>query len=146
MRDLPPLHRSRSSVFYFFLLQLLFFWNVAYTIASIVLQGMKIYQFPTPKAAGDFSMVAPFLQFVFFLIQYFTSRLGNRSENFIVLIIALVFAVGYIMMEVYYLAWQPYEWAGELPLRVFALVLEVIAFLLTCVMLIFFAVRPTPVK
>lgn len=142
IRDrLPPTHKIRSSVFYYFLLQIMWLWNLIDTVVLIVLQSMKLYQFPAPQAARNFAMVAPFLLCLFYCIRLWMATPGNRSEKWLLLLLSLLFMIGCVLMDIYFIIWQPYLWKWEFPFHIVSIVFEVIYFLFTCLMIIVFLAK-----
>ena len=138
--NLPPTHKVRSNVFFYFILLLVIFWDFVATIISIVLQALKLYYFYAPTAPRNFSMIAPFLWFLICVIKFIASKLGNRSENITMMAIALVLIAGSIVMEVYFIIWQPYLWSWEFPIHIVSICLDGIIFVFGIVLIILFAV------
>ncbi|OHS97325.1 hypothetical protein TRFO_36528 [Tritrichomonas foetus] len=138
--NLPKTHRVRSNVFFYFLLCLTLFWDFVVTIISIVLQAFKLYYFFSPKSAGDFSMVAPFLWFFIAVIKYIVARDGNRSEHVLLMLCSLVLMAATIILEVYFILWQPYLWSWEAPLHYVSIALDALSAVFAIVLLIIFAV------
>ena len=139
--ELPPAHRVRSSVFYYFLLQLNQLWNIVNTIILIVLQGMKLYNYPMSKLDKEFQMVAPFLLFVLEFAKIQLAKPGNRSESFLFVIFGLILMIPCIIMDVYFLIWQPYVWSWEEPFHYVSIIFECIFFLFSIVMIIIFILK-----
>ncbi|KAK8884360.1 hypothetical protein M9Y10_043470 [Tritrichomonas musculus] len=138
--NLPPTHKVRSNVFFYFILILVIFWDFVMAVISIVLQALKLYYFYAPTAPRNFSMVAPFLWFFICVLKFIASKKGNRSENITVSCIALVLIVGSIIMEIYFILWQPYLWRWEFPLHIVSIVLDGIILIFLIVLIIIFAV------
>ena len=139
--ELPPAHRVRSSIFYYFLLQLNQLWNIVNTIILIVLQALKFYNYPASKVDREFQMVAPFLLFVLVYAKIALAKPGNRSESFLFIILAIIFMIPSIIMDVYFLVWQPYLWSWEEPFHYVSIVFECIFFLFSIVMIIIFILK-----
>lgn len=138
--SLPPTHKVRSNVFFYFILLLVILWDFVIAIISIVLQALKLYYFYAPTSPRNFSMVAPFLWFFICVLKFIASKYGNRSENITVTIFALVLIFGSVLMEIYFILWQPYLWSWEFPLHIVSIVLDGIIFIFAFVLLIIFAV------
>jgi type IV secretory pathway VirB2 component (pilin) len=136
--ELPQTHLSKSNVFYYLILSLMSVWNVICTIILVVLQSLKLYNFPVPRAAGDFSMCAPFLWFLDNLCKIWAGNAANRAEHVVVMIVCMVLTLGSILFEVYFLVWQPYVWAWESPLHIISICLDGIIMLFSALLLIFF--------
>ena len=141
MVELPQAHRIKSSILYFFILQINMFWNIVNTIVLIVLQSMKVHQYPASKVDREFSIVAPFLLFFLSYVKISLAKPGNRSENFILIIISLVLMVPCIIMDVYFLVWQPYCWSWESPFHYVSIGIEVIFFFFSIIMAIVFLLK-----
>lgn len=138
---LPQKHHYKSSIFYYFIILFFHFWNFFSTICLIVIQSLKLYYFPSPKAARDWSMVAPFLLFVINIIKLVCAKYGNRLENAIFTIVAGVLAIGSIFLNAYFIAWQIYVWYWELPIVIISIVLNCIFLVFTIILIIFFLIR-----
>ena len=139
--DSPVLHTVLSSVFYFFIIQLDWFWNIVDTIILAVIQAMKIYQFPATDFHRDFSMTAPFFLFVLCSIKLWCAKPGNRSESPLLMGFAIFFCITCIVMDIYFIVLQPYIWSWELPFHIVSLILEGIILLFSILMLIVFIVK-----
>ena len=139
-RTLPKTHNSRSSIIFYFLLCLTIFWDFVITIISIVLQALKLYNYPAPKSPNDFSMCAPFLWFLICYIKFQCGKHGNRSEHFGLMIAAIIFLIGSILFELYFIFWQPYLWSWEMPLHIVSIVLDGIAIIASIILMIIFIV------
>ena len=139
--ELPPAHRVRSSIFYYFVLQLNMLWNVVNTIILIVLQALKLYTYPASKLDREFQMVAPFLLFVLVCAKIAFAKPGNRSESFLFIILAIVFMIPSVVMDVYFLIWQPYVWSWEEPLHYVSIAFEGIFLIFSIVMIIIFILK-----
>jgi hypothetical protein len=139
--DLPPMHPSKSVVFIQFWFNLAALWNVVCTIILIVLQSLKLYNFPAPPAPRDFSMCAPFLWFLLNTWKVWAGKSGNRSEHLIMVISSICAAVGAILFEVYFLIWQPYLWYWEAPLHITSFVVEGITIVALVALVIRFAIN-----
>ncbi|OHT01973.1 hypothetical protein TRFO_31049 [Tritrichomonas foetus] len=139
--QLPPWHHYKSNVLYYFLILLFHFWNFASTIVLIVIQALKIYYFPAPKAAKEFSMVAPFFWFVVNVIKLQCAKYGNRSEHLLLTIIATVLSVGSILIGVYFLVWQIYVWRWEPPFIYISIGFDCVLIVFSIILIILFAVK-----
>lgn len=137
---LPPQHRIKSNVFYYFAILLNQFWNIVATIVFVVFQSLKLYYYPMTKGRHDFTMCAPFLWFAFNIIKSTSAKYGNRSENSPLIIVALLFGIGCILMEVYFLVWQPYLFRWESPFHFVSIIIDAIVFLFSIVMMIMFVI------
>lgn len=138
--SLPPTHKVRSNVFFYFILLLVILWDFVIACISVVLQALKLYNFYAPVTPRNFSMVAPFFWFLICVFKFIAAKNGNKSENISVTIVALVLIVGSILMEVYFMVWQPYLWKWEFPLHCVSVALDGIIFIFALVLLIIFAV------
>lgn len=134
-------HRIRSSVYYYFFVQLNWLWVWINTIILIVLQSLKIYQFPAPNSAANFSIIAPFILFILEWTKLGFAKPGNTSEYTLYLFIALLVLIVCVLLEVYFVIWQPYLWSWELPLHIISFVFEGILFIFTILMLMVFMRR-----
>lgn len=139
--ELPPTHPVKSNVFYFFWIVVAHLWNIVCTIILVVLFSLKHYYFPMTKAAADFCMVSPFLWFVVNLIKLQVGRFGNRSEHIPMMICALVLGICCILLEVYFLIWQPYLWSWEAPFHYVSICVDAIFVTFSLVLLIIFAIK-----
>ena len=139
--ELPPSHRIRSSVFYYFLLQFNQLWNIVLTIILIVLQAIKLHSYPAGKVDREFQMVAPFLLFFLVFVRISLAKPGNRSESFVFILLSFIFMIPSIIMDVYFITWQPYVWSWELPLHIISLILEGIFFLFSIILVIVFLLK-----
>ena len=138
--NLPTTHKVRSNVFFYFLLILAMVWEFVITVIIVVLQALKLYYFQAPKSDFDFSMCAPFLWFVILVIRFVLARNGNRSEHVLLMVFSLIVTVAAIIMEVYFLIWQPYLWSWEAPLHYVSIVFDAIIAIFAIVLLIIFAI------
>jgi hypothetical protein len=140
--ELPPTHPSRSNVFYFFWLTFASFWNFVCSVIVIVLQSLKLYHFPAPPSARDFSMCAPFLVFFLNLGKIRAGKIANRSEHVVLMVFALIAAIGALLFDVYFLIWQPYVWTWEAPFHYVSIVVDAICILGSIILVILFAMSP----
>ena len=138
--NLPTTHKVRSNVFFYFLLILAMVWEFVITVIIVVLQALKLYYFQAPKSDFDFSMCAPFLWFVILVIRFVLARNGNRSEHVLLMVFSLIVTVAAIIMEVYFLIWQPYLWSWEAPLHYVSIIFDAIIAIFAIVLLIIFAI------
>jgi hypothetical protein len=136
--ELPETHLSKSNVFYYLILSLMSVWNVVCTIILIVLQSLKLHNFPNTTGDGNFSMCAPFLWFQDNLAKVWAGKASNRAEHFPMMIVCMVLTLGSILFEVYFIVWQPYLWAWEMPLHVISICFDVVIMIFSALLLIFF--------
>lgn len=139
--ELPPKHRYKSHIFYYFCILFGHFWNLLSTIFLVVFQSLKLYYFPAPKIDREFSMVAPFLLFAINFTKFIFAKYGNRSEHLISIIIATVLIVVSIFLNIYFIAWQVYVWSWELPIVIISLIFNILFLIYTIIIIIFFAVK-----
>jgi hypothetical protein len=139
--ELPATHPSKSVVFFHFWFNLVLLWSIVCTVILIVLQALKIYNFPAPPAHRDFSMCAPFLWFLLAIWKVLAGKAGNRSEHLLITVTALVAAIGAILFEVYFLIWQPYLWYWEQPLHITSIVFDGITIIFLIILIILFAMK-----
>ena len=137
--QLPPWHQIKSNVLFYFYTILCHLWNIIVTIFIIVLQAKKLYFFYAPASHENFSMVSPFLFFIINLIKLVLGKYGNRSENIPFLVAGIVFSIGSILMEVYFLIWQPYLWSYEAILHYISIVFDGIFIIFSIILIIIFA-------
>ena len=102
---------------------------------------MKLYNYPMSKLDKEFQMVAPFLLFVLEFAKIQLAKPGNRSESFLFVIFGLILMIPCIIMDVYFLIWQPYVWSWEEPFHYVSIVFECIFFLFSIVMIIIFILK-----
>jgi hypothetical protein len=136
--EVPQTHLSKSNVFYYLILSLTSVWSVVCTNILIVLQSLKLYNFPVTAGDGNFSMCAPFLWFLINVCKIWAGKAANRAEHFLVMILCMVMALGSILFEIYFIIWQPYVWDWELPLHIISICLDGVIMLFSALLLIFF--------
>jgi hypothetical protein len=139
--ELPALHPSKSVVLFHFWFTVASLWNVVCTVILIVFQSLKLYNFPAPPAARDFSMCAPFIWFLINVLKVWAAKSGNRSEHVPITIGAIVAAVASILFEVYFLVWQPYLWFWEQGVHITSIVVDVITIVTLIILVIVFAMN-----
>jgi hypothetical protein len=137
----PVKHNMLSSIFYFFLLQFNWIWNIVNTVIIAIIQAMKIYQFPLKDVHRDFLMTTPFVLFVLCAIKIGFAKSGNRGESALYMAFAIFFTLTCIAMDVYLIAFQPYLWGWELPFHIISIIIEGIIFLFSVLMLIVFIAK-----
>ena len=131
-------HRTRSSIYYHFTLLLAHCWNIVCTILLIGIQFTKMFLFPQKRSDMLFSVIAPFLWFVFNIIKLYLLTRGNQSENIVFLLLGLLFCIFTIILQVYFVIWQFYLWSWELPLHVISFVLDGVLFSLGFMLILIF--------
>ncbi|KAK8891263.1 hypothetical protein M9Y10_028470 [Tritrichomonas musculus] len=136
--ELPPMHHIKSNVFYYFVILLEHVWNFASAICLIIIQSFKLYYFPGPKSARNFSIVAPFLLFFINFIKLLCAKYGNRSENLIFTIASAALYIGSVFLNVYFIVWQIYIWYWELPIVMVSMILDFLLFVFTIILIIVF--------
>lgn len=139
--QLPAFHIIKSNIFYYFIIMISHLWNVVCTIILIVLQSLKLYHFPGPTAARNFSMVAPFLWFIINIIKLQLGKLGNQSENLPLIIATLVLTIGSIFFGLYFILWQLYVWSWELPIIIVSMIFDGILLIFSIILIIMFAIK-----
>lgn len=139
--QLPPTHPVRSNVFYHFWLSIAQAWNFIGTCILVVIFALKHYNFPMTKSAADWCMISPFFWFVLNLIKISVGKMGNKSEHVIVMAIAIILGIVCVIMEIYFLAWQPYLWCWESPLHYVSLVIDGVMVVFSIVLVVLFAIN-----
>ena len=137
----PVKHNVLSSIFYFFLVQFNWVWNVIDTVIIAIIQAQKIYQFPMKDVYRDFLMTSPFLLFVLCSIKLVLAKSGNRGESASYMGFAIFFTLTCIAMDIFYIGFQPYTWSWESPFHIISIVIEAIMFLFSVLMFLVFIVK-----
>jgi len=139
--DLPGLGSVRSSVLYLFWVILSHFWNVACTIALLAVFVPKSIAFPMASWELSLNIASPLVWFALNLLKLACGRRGNRSEHAALMAAASVLGVCCILIEVYFIVWQPFLLRKELPLHCVSLVVDGVFVISSVVMVVLIATK-----